>query len=171
MEFPMPMLHWMSIQLSPPPSPALFLMLFWKVTGRYKCYQPRGEILPTLPFLFVVGVDSWLRSWLWEKTSYSQLRASGIGSHHWVSYTMFFFEYSLCFPAVHSLRYPLRTDYTDIFDNPSHNSFCMPFFAWLVMCEIICINSASGTQVCILNNGDGSFSGKDSFFPSKGQTF
>jgi hypothetical protein len=43
---------------------------------------------PLNPFPFAVGVDSWLRSSLWDKVSYSQLRQRA-------PYTMFFFEYSL----------------------------------------------------------------------------
>ncbi len=124
-----------------PPSPlSLFLFVVLEISRQIQICSTNSRDVPLHPFSFVVGVDSWLRSWLWQKVSYSHLR-------HRVPYTMFFFEYSLCFPAVHSLRFPLRTYYTDIFDNPSHNSFCMPFFAWLVMCEIICKNSASGTQV------------------------
>ncbi len=107
-----PMLHKMSIQrhkISSPPSspPSLYspfsYLLFWKLADRYKCAQPIGEIFPTpiYPFPFVAGEDSWLRSWLWDKVSYSQLR-------HRVP--LFFFEYSLWLVQIQSLASPDTID-------------------------------------------------------------
>jgi hypothetical protein len=50
---------------------SLFLFLFWELS---KCAQPIGEIFPLHPFSFVVGVDSRLWSWQWDKVSNSKLR-------------------------------------------------------------------------------------------------
>ncbi len=79
----------------PFPPPSLYLCLNKKkhvleISRQMQSVQPIGEISPHHPFPFysIVGVENWLRSWLWDKVSYSQLQ-------HRVPYTMFFFEYSL----------------------------------------------------------------------------
>ncbi len=59
----------------PPPSPysPFSYWLFWKLADRHKCAQPIGEMFPTQP-LFLCSECSLVRSWLWDKESYSQLR-------------------------------------------------------------------------------------------------
>ncbi len=78
----------------------VYIKPFWKLADRYKCAQPIGDIFPTSPLPFVLGVHSWLWSWLWDTVSYSQLR-------HRVPYTMFFFEYSLrlMYSPLHSINF------------------------------------------------------------------
>ncbi len=68
---------------------------FRKLADRYKCAQPIGEIFSTPPLPFVVGVDSWLRSWLRDKVSYSQLRHR-VGSHTPCFSLSKAFEYNQC---------------------------------------------------------------------------
>ncbi len=61
------------------------------------CSTNRRAFSHSAPLLLVVGVDSWQRSWLWDKASYSQLR-------HRVPNTMFFCENRLCSISVHYVQ-------------------------------------------------------------------
>jgi hypothetical protein len=47
---------------------------FWKLADRYNCVLTNRRDLPPCPLFIVVGVDSWISSWLWDKVSNSQLR-------------------------------------------------------------------------------------------------
>ncbi len=53
------------------------------------------------PFLFSAGVDSWIRSWLWDKVSYSQLPYTCI-SLNTVSVIMMWKNIPFCTP--HSIK-------------------------------------------------------------------
>jgi hypothetical protein len=107
--------------LTPPLPPFQFSYLFfWKLADRHKWAQPcnRRDLLRSTPFP-CSGVDSWLRSWLLDKVSYSQLR-------YRVPYSMLFFEYSLkaAGKKIHASFVKFMVDKSPYWDIPSTRCIC-----------------------------------------------